>query len=403
MAAAAPILSAPPFLGYGRQLIEDDDIAAVVAALKSEHLAHGPRVEAFERAMAASCQVREAVACSSGTAALQLALAALDVGPGDLCVVPAITFLSTATAARLLGAEVRFADVDADTGLMTPATLAAALAQGGPVKAVLPVHLAGRLCETDALAGLARGAGAVVVEDACHAIGGTDAKGRPVGACASTDAACFSFHPVKTIAAGEGGAVALNDPERAERMRRLRNHGVTREAAAMTQPVSLDARGLPEPWAYEMQELGFNFRMDEMSAALGLSQLAKLERFAAVRRRLAKTYDAALAPLAPRVRPTPAPEACGAPSRHLYTILLDDPALAARRGQVMRSLGACGIGSQVHYIPLYRQPYFRERYGEMRLPGAEAYFARVLALPLHAGMAEGDVARVVEALRAAIA
>ena len=264
-----------------------------------------------------------------------------------------------------------------------------------------PVHLAGRLCEVEALAALARDAGAAVVEDACHAIGGADASGRPVGACALTEAACFSFHPVKTIAAGEGGAVVLNDPERAGRMRRLRNHGVTREAAAMTQSGSFDAEGRPEPWAYEQQELGFNLRMDEMSAALGLSQLAKLERFAAVRRRLVAAYDAALAPLAPRVRPTP--ETAGAPNRHLYTILLGDPGLAAQRGAVMRTLAAAGVGAQVHYIPLYRQPYFRQRYGEMRLPGAEAYFARVLALPLHAGMDEGDVARVVEALRSAIA
>ena len=398
--ALAALRTPQPFLGYGRQLIEDDDVAAVVAALRSDHLAHGPRVDAFERALAASCDAREAVACSSGTGALQLALAALNVGPGDVCIVPAVTFLSTATAARLQGAEVWFADVDADTGLMTPETLAEALGEG-PAKVVLPVHLAGRLCETEALSLLARAAGAAVVEDACHAIGGQDGFGRPVGACESSDAACFSFHPVKTIAAGEGGAVVLNDPERAVRMRRLRNHGVTREAAAMTEPASFGADGSPEPWAYEQQDLGFNLRMDEMSAALGLSQLAKLDRFAGIRRRLACAYDAALAPLAPRVRPAHA--SVGRPSLHLYTILLDDPALAARRGAVMRALASSGVGTQVHYIPLYRQPYFRRRYGDMRLPGAEAWFARVLALPLHAGMDEGDVARVVDALEAAIA
>ena len=207
-AMAAPALRpAPaPFLSYGRQLIEEDDIAAVVAALHSEHLAHGPRVDRFESALAQACGAGEAVACSSGTAALQLALAALDVGPDDLCVVPAITFLSTATAVRLLGAEVRFADVDPDTGLMTPQTLRDAL-QGASAKVVLPVHLGGRLCETAALSSLARAAGAALVEDACHAIGGRDASGAPVGACPDSDAACFSLHPVKTLAAGEGGAV----------------------------------------------------------------------------------------------------------------------------------------------------------------------------------------------------
>ena len=402
MAAPALRPAPPPFLGYGRQLIEEDDIAAVVAALRSDHLAHGPRVDAFERALAASCGAREAVACSSGTAALQLALSALDVGPQDVCVVPALTFLSTATAARLLGAEVRFADVDADTGLMTAETLAEALGGGG-VKAVLPVHLAGRLCEMEALSLLARAVGAAVVEDACHAIGGRDAVGRPVGACATSDAACFSFHPVKTIAAGEGGAVSLNDPDRAARMRRLRNHGVTREPGRLREAGSFGEDGAPEPWAYEQRELGFNLRLDEMSAALGFSQLAKLERFVAVRTHLADTYDATLAPLAPRVRPTPRGSAGARPGLHLYTVLLDDPDLAARRGAIMRALAADGIGTQVHYVPLHRQPYFRDRYGEMRLPGSEAYYARVLALPLHPSMDDRDIERVTDALARAIA
>ena len=396
MAAPAPA----PFLGYGAQLIEDDDVAAVVAALRSPHLAHGPRVDAFEQALARACGAREAVACSSGTAALQLALASLDVGSGDVCVVPAITFLSTATAARLLGAEVRFADVDADTGLMTPQTLAAALAQG-PVKAVLPVHLGGRLCEMASLSKLARSAGAAVVEDACHALGGADESGRPVGACAESDAACFSFHPIKTVAAGEGGALTLNDPDRAARARRLRNHGVTRDAGLMTEPGSFGPDGAPEPWAYEQLELGFNLRLDEMSAALGLSQLAKLARFVARRAALAAAYDAALAPLAPAVRLIARPPGVRW-GLHLYTVLLEGRSLAERRGAIMRDLAASGVGAQVHYIPLYRQPYFRARYGEMRLPGAEAYYRRVLALPLHPSMEDADVDRVVEALSRAI-
>ena len=389
----------PPFLGYGRQLIEEDDIAAVSAVLRSEHLAHGPAVDRFEQALAKACGAKAAAACSSGTAALQLALASLDVGPGDLCVVPAITFLSTATAARLLGAEVRFADVDPDTGLMTSQTLATALGDGARVKAVLPVHLGGRLCDTAGLSALARVAGAFVVEDACHAIGGRDDAGRPVGACTYSDAACFSFHPVKTLAAGEGGAVTLNDPERAMRIRRLRNHGVTREAERMGEPGSFGPDGAPEPWAYEQLELGFNLRMDEMSAALGLSQLAKLDRFVAARARLARAYDSALAPLAPDIYSAPRGEALGL---HLYTVRLEAPGLAARRGAIMRALAAEGVGAQVHYIPLYRQPYFRTHYGEMRAPGAEAYYARTLSLPLHPSMQLDDVERVVSALTRAL-
>jgi dTDP-4-amino-4,6-dideoxygalactose transaminase len=399
MSKPALVPSAQPFLGYGRQLIEEDDIAAVVAALRSEHLAHGPRVERFERALATACGAVEAVACSSGSTALQLALMSLDVGSGDVCVVPAVTFLSTATAARWLGAEVRFADVDAATGLITADTLAAALGEGR-ARAVLPVHLGGRLCDTAALAAVASAAGVPVVEDAAHAIGGHDAQGAPVGACGRAAAATFSFHPVKTLAAGEGGAVTLNDPERAARMRRLRNHGVTRDPASMEEPHAFDPDGRPEPFAYEQMELGLNARMDEMSAALALSQLGKLSRFVARRAALAASYDRRLASFAPALAPVgPGP---GRPGLHLYTVRLEDEALQRRRGAIVRSLAEAGVGAQVHYIPLYRQPYFRRRYGEMRLAGAEAWFARVLALPLHPSMDEADVERVVEALGRAL-
>lgn len=394
----------PDFLPYGRQLIEDDDVAAVVAALRSDRLAHGPLVAAFERAFAAATVAREAVACSSGTAALHLALAGLDVGPGDVCVVPAVTFLSTATAALFCGAEVVFADVDADTGLMTPDTLAEALARAGrPVKIALPVHLGGRLCDMRGLAAVAEGAGVQLVEDAPHAVGGTDADGAPVGACVRSAAATFSFHPVKTLAAGEGGMVTLNHTERAARLRRLRNHGVVHDAALMADPaLSLDGEGRSHPWAYEQAELGFNYRLDEMSAAMGLSQLAKLPRFAARRAALAALYDAALAPLAPLLRPVPTPLDGQRPCLHLYAVLIDFEAAGVTRGHLMRRLAERGIGTQVHYIPVNRQPVFRARGAVERLPGAEAYYARCLALPLSPTMRDEDVERVVEALTAVL-
>lgn len=396
--------SAPP-LPYGRHCIDDEDIAAVVAALRSDHLAHGPRVAEFERAFADKVGAGEAVACSSGTAALHLALAGLDVGSGDLCIVPAITFLATATAARFCGAEVVFADVDPETGLMTPETLDEAIRrasdQRGRLRAVLPVHLAGRLCRLATLAEIARAAGAAVVEDACHAVGGRDAAGAPVGACAHSDAATFSFHPVKTLAAGEGGMVALNGAGRAERLRRLRNHGVTRDPALMSEAMSFDADGALNPWSYEQRELGFNSRMNELEAALGLSQLKKLDRFVARRAALAARYDRAFAPLAPLVRPTP--RAPGdRPGLHLYTVLIDFEAAGIQRAALMRRLQGAGIATQVHYIPLYRQPYFRDRYGPQRLPGAETYYARALALPLFPAMSHVDVDRVASALAEAL-
>ena len=400
-------MSPPPLpsdarpLPYGRQWIDDDDVAAVVAALRSDFIAHGPRVTAFEQAFAQKVGAAEAVACSSGTTALHLALAALDVGPGDVCVVPAITFLSTATAALFCGAEAVFADVDPDSGLMTAETLEQALARAeAPARAVLPVHLGGRLCPMAGIEDVAAEAGAVVVEDAAHAVGGVDAAGAPVGACAHSAAAAFSFHPVKTLAAGEGGMVTVNDAARAARMRRLRNHGVTHDPALMTEPDSLDAHGARKPWIYEQVELGFNYRMNEMEAALGLSQLGKLERFAARRRALADRYEALLRPLAPLT--TPVPRGPGAPGLHLFSVLIDFDAAGVSRAGLMTRLAAEGVGTQVHYIPLYRQPWFRARYGRMRLPGAEAYYARVLALPLFPAMQDRDVDRVVEALARAL-
>jgi UDP-4-amino-4,6-dideoxy-N-acetyl-beta-L-altrosamine transaminase len=389
-------------LPYGRHAIDQADIDAVAAALTSGCLAHGPRVGAFERAFAACVGAREAVACSSGTAALHLALAALDVGDDDICVVPAVTFLSTATAARFCGAEVVFADVDPVSGLMTARTCEQARRRAGrPVKAVLPVHLGGRICDVASIADAAKGA--AVVEDACHALGGADAGGKAVGGCAASDGACFSFHPVKTIAAGEGGMVSLADPDRAERMRRLRNHGVARDAVLMGDAdLSFDAGGAPNPWSYEQVELGFNYRMNELEAALGLSQLGKLEAFVERRRTLAALYDARLAGLAPLVEPTRAARG-DRPALHLYQVRIDFEAAGRSRAEVMRCMAAAGIATQVHYIPVYRQPYFRSRYGDMRLPGAEAFYARVLALPLFPAMEDADVERVCEALEAALA
>lgn len=384
-------------LPYGLHLIEEDDIAAVTAALRDELLAQGPRVAAFETALAAKVGAAHAVAASSGTAALHMALISLDVGPGDLVVVPAVTFLSTATAALFCGAEVVFADVDPETGLMTASTLEEAFARAGWTKAVLPVHLSGRMCDMPAIESMARANGTAVVEDACHALGSVDAAGAQAGACTHSDAAVFSFHPVKTIATGEGGMVTLNNPEHDARLRRLRNHGVTREAALMSEAGSFDAGGAANPWAYEQLELGFNYRMNEVEAALGLSQLGKLDRFVDRRRSLAARYDRLLARFGQRVRPVPSPPGQTF-SPHLYTVLIDFDGMGVDRAALMTALVERGVGTQVHYIPLYRQPFFKARYGEMRLDGAEAYYARCLALPLFPAMSEAHVDQVVLAL-----
>ena len=380
-------------LPYGRQTIEDDDIAAVVAALKADFLTTGPTVEAFETAFAEKVGARHAVACANGTAALHLAMLALEVQPGEAVVAPAITFLATANCARYVGAEVVFADVDPDSGLMTPQTLAEALSRldGRKLRAVLPVHLRGDAADLPGLAALAADAGAVLVEDAPHALGTTMRFGNVaerVGDVQHSAMATFSFHPVKTIATGEGGMVTTNDPGLAERLRILRSHGMTRPQDA-------------DPWWYEMAQPGFNYRLPDILCALGLSQLAKLDRFAARRRALAAAYETALAPLSPIVRLAARP-AWSDPVLHLMCVLIDFEAAGRSRREVVDALKARGVGSQVHYIPVHRQPYYRERYGELSLPGAEAWYARCLSLPLYPGMADSDVDKVAGALREAL-
>jgi UDP-4-amino-4,6-dideoxy-N-acetyl-beta-L-altrosamine transaminase len=382
-----------PLLPYGRQTIEEDDIAAVAHALRADFLTTGPRVEAFEADFAQAVGARYAVACANGTAALHLAMLALEVQPGQVCIAPSITFLATANCARFVGAEVVFADVDPATGLMTPETLAQAIARTplGRLRAVLPVHLRGDGVELPALETLARQAGAVLVEDAPHALGSSltfDGQLEQVGDCSHSAMATFSFHPVKTIATGEGGMVTTNDAGLAERLRTLRSHGMVR-------PVGSD------PWWYEMPEPGFNYRLPDILCALGLSQLAKLDRFAARRRALAKAYEAALAPLAPVVRIAARP-AWSDPVLHLMCVLIDFEAAGVTRREVVDRLRDRGVGTQVHYIPVHRQPYYRARYGELDLPGAEAWYARCLSLPLYPGMADEDVGKVAEALRAVL-
>jgi len=384
---------AGPVLPYGRQTIEDDDISAVVEALKADFLTTGPTVEAFETAFAETVGARHAVACANGTAALHLAMLALDVQLGEAVIAPSITFLATANCARYVGAEVVFADIDPASGLMTPETLADALTRVGDrkLRAVLPVHLRGDAADLPGLAALAADAGAVLVEDAPHALGTTMTFGNVaerVGDARHSAMATFSFHPVKTIATGEGGMVTTNDPALADRLRVMRSHGMVRPEGA-------------DPWWYEMPEPGFNYRLPDILCALGLSQLKKLPRFAARRRALAKAYETALAPLAPLVRMAAQP-AWSDPVLHLMCVLIDFDAAGVTRREVVERLRERGVGTQVHYIPVHRQPYYRDRYGPLDLPGAHAWYDRCLSLPLYPGMADGDVERVVEALRAVL-
>jgi UDP-4-amino-4,6-dideoxy-N-acetyl-beta-L-altrosamine transaminase len=402
--------SASRFLPYGRQHIDEADIAAVATVLRSDYLTSGPVVTSFEKRLADVLEAPHAVACANGTAALHLACAALGLGEGDAAIVPSITFLATANAPRMTGAEIVFADVDADSGLMQPPhfleALARADAAGQRVRAVFPVHLAGQCADLPELGELARARGIAVVEDSCHALGGAYRRGgqgfAPIGSCLDADLSVFSFHPVKNIATGEGGAVTTRDARLAARLARLCCHGMVRESGLFQQcDMALDGNGLANPWYYEMPEPGWNYRLSDIHAALGLSQLGKLAHFVAERNRLAGLYDSALAPLAPLVAPTRQGGHCRS-GRHLYPVLIDFAGLGSTRAEIMRRLHESGIGSQVHYIPVHRQPYYRDRYGLAELPGADAYYARTLSLPLFVGMTDGDVGRVCAELAQAV-
>lgn len=396
-------MTAPSNLRYGRQSIDQDDIDAVVAVLRGDFLTTGPAVEAFEGALVKSTGAREAVVCSSGTAALHMMAMALDLSADDSVVVPSMTFMGTASAMRLTGAEVIFADVNPDTGLMEAEHMDDALSRAGSrrVKASIPVHLNGWACDMAALARVANKHGVTLLEDAAHAIGTTVAEnGRrvQVGACSHSRMTIFSFHPVKTITSAEGGAVTTNDAALAARLRRLRSHGITHKADEfLDRAAALDANGKANPWYHEMHEPAPNYRLSDVHCALGLAQLKKLDRFVQRRLDLADRYDRALAPLAPLIRPVPRVRDCE-PGLHLYAVIVDFASIGLDRAAMMRQLIDRGVGTQVHYIPVHRQPYYRRRYGELHLPGAEAYYTRQLSLPLFPDMHDDDVDRVVEAL-----
>ena len=375
-------------LPYGRQSIDEDDIAAVVEALRSDYLTTGPRVRAFEAALAEQLDVPHVVAVCNGTAALHAACAALGLGPGDEVLVPAVTFLASANCARYVGAEPVFVDVDPHTGLIDLEDAARRLSPR--TRAIIPVHLTGQPVDLDALADFARAHELKVIEDAAHALGARWGE-RPIGDCRSTDMAIFSFHPVKHVTTGEGGAISTRDPQLARRLEVFRSHGMVRDPEHLREPS-------PGPWYYEQQELGYNYRITDIQCALGLSQLRKLGAFVDTRRALAARYDRLLSELK-HVRAIARGAAQGSSAYHLYAVQIDFEACGRSRAELMAALRERGVLTQVHYIPVPSQPYYRERGADMaQYPGARAYYEASLSVPLFPAMDEGDVDRVVAAL-----
>ena len=392
------------FLPYGRQTLDQEDLDAVVAVLQSDYLTTGPVCDLFEQALASEVNARHAVVVSSGTAALHLAALALGLGPEDSVIVPTMTFVATANAARFVGAEVVFADVDPNTGLMTPETFLGAIERcSGRPRAVFPVHINGQSVELEELYQLAKKHDMAIVEDACHALGTThlskDSTESRVGASRYSDLTVFSFHPVKTIAMGEGGALTTNDGDLADRLRQLRNHGLTRNPAQFTNPeLALSPEGTPNPWYYEMRELAFNYRASDIHCALGLSQLKKLSTFVETRRTLVEHYCRRLEDLGEMVVPVETAP-WNDPAWHLFVAHIDFESAGISRASLMNALKENGIGSQVHYLPVHLQPYYSRRYGPLELAGAESYYERCLSLPLHGGMTANYVDRVIDTLR----
>jgi perosamine synthetase len=369
-------------LPYARQSITDADVAAVADALRSDWLTTGPRVHAFEEELARFAGVRHAVAFSSGTAALHGAAAAAGLGPGDEAITTPMTFVATANCCLYVGAEPRFADVDPGTLLIDPERVAAAVTER--TKAVLPVDYAGQPADYDALraiADAAPGGRLTIIADASHSLGATR-DGRSVGTLA--DLTVLSLHPAKILTTGEGGAVLTDRDDLADRLRRFRNHGIGTELAAR------------RDWTYDMVELGYNYRLTDIAAALGSSQLERVEGFLATRRALAGRYLERLAGHELLDPPVVVPG--GDPAWHFAFVQLRLDRLSVDRGTVFKALRAEGIGVNVHYIPVHQHSFYRERFPGISMPVAEAAYDRLLTIPLFAGMTADDVDDVIAAL-----
>ncbi|CAM5523195.1 UDP-4-amino-4,6-dideoxy-N-acetyl-beta-L-altrosamine transaminase [Eoetvoesiella caeni] len=377
---------------YGRQEITQTDIDAVVAVLRSDFLTQGPRVPLFEDAVAAYCGAEYAVAVNSATSALHIACMALELRHGDILWTTPITFVASANCGLYCGAEIDFVDIDPVTYNLCPIALERKLVlaeqQGRLPKVVVPVHLCGQPCDMEAIFVLSQRFGFSIIEDASHAIGGKY-KGEPIGSGRYSDITVFSFHPVKIITSAEGGMALTNKAKLAQRMDLLRSHGVTRDPSLMTQE--------PDgPWYYQQVDLGYNYRMTELQAALGLSQLSRLDEYVCKRHKLAHRYDELLAGLPLTI---PWQHSDGYSGLHLYVIRLQMNKIGCSHRQVFESLRENGVGVNLHYIPVHTQPYYKKMgFAEGQFPEAERYYAEAISLPMYATLSESQQQMVVDAL-----
>ncbi len=396
----------PKFLPYGRQHVTENDIAAVRDVLKSDWLTQGPNIITFEKKLAELTGAKFAVVCSSGTAALHLAMLALGLGHGDEIVTSPVTFLASANCARYVGAEVRFADVNAATGLISIKALEQVLHSDKKkkIKVIVPVHLGGQPAAMGEIQELAEAHGAMVVDDACHALGARYRyRGREyrIGGSPHAVITAFSFHPVKHVAMGEGGALTTDSNEIAEKLRRFRSHGIQKDAF-INDGMAFSSEKTPNPWYYEMQELGYNYRLTDIQAALGVSQLKRLNYSLKKRHDLAERYCRLLKERFPDGGVRPLQAVSGVYNAfHLFIVLIDFIKFGLNRAEVMNRLRSAGIGTQVHYIPVYLQPYYRRRYGYNpgAFPEADSYYEKALSLPMYPQLTFRDCQRVIDTLK----
>ena len=381
---------------YGRQDITQADIDAVVEVLHSDFLTQGPAVPAFEKSVSSYCGAKHAVAVNSATSALHLACLALGVGKGDVVWTTPITFVATANCALYCGATVDFVDIDRRTYNLSVECLAEKLGEaeafGKLPKVVIPVHLCGQSCDMAAIHSLGQQYGFQIIEDASHAIGGAY-QSQSVGGCQYSDITVFSFHPVKIITTGEGGMALTNDLRLDEKMRRLSSHGITRAADEMTHLSD-------GPWYYQQLDLGYNYRMTDLQAALGTSQMRRLEEFVSRRNRLAQCYDEMLADL-PLSIPWQHPDSRTA--RHLYVIRLDLSRCTKTHLECFQALRELGIGVNLHYIPIYHQPYYQNLgFTRDSCPEAESYYSEAISLPMYSGLTDAQQEHIVNNVAAVL-
>jgi UDP-4-amino-4,6-dideoxy-N-acetyl-beta-L-altrosamine transaminase len=378
---------------YGCQNITEEDIAAVVEVLRSDWLTQGPTIERFEQAVADYCGVKYAVAVSNATAALHLACLAIGLGPSDCLWTSPNSFVASANCARYCGAEVDFVDIDSQTYNMSIEELDRKLIdadQSGTLpKVILPVHFAGQSCDMEAIAALAKKYGIQVIEDASHSLGGCY-QTQKIGSCEFSEMAIFSFHPVKMITTGEGGMIVTNRADLNQILKQLRSHGITKSPHLFTQESSGD-------WYYEQQALGFNYRLTDIQAALGVSQIQRLNQFVTRRQELADRYYTQLQDL-PLETPIVQPE--NQSSYHLYVVRLKLEKLTRAKSEIFQDLQSRGIGVQVHYIPVHTQPYYQIlgfKWGDY--PIVEAYYAETLSLPIHYDLTDSEQDSIIQTLK----